>query len=862
MANTTEKLDSVMTKEFARLCFLLLSLILLPFVSFAGNAMVGMYGVPTGTGDGSGILAAQFKEANVSAVFVPPDRDTIRFFREQDFEVFLTLNVFGGRQAWKMFPDSIPVTADGAKLSGKYGGVCPTHFEWRESRLQLLDSWLKDYSGEEVISGVWLDFIRYPGSWEHTEASIPDTCYCHRCLTFFQVEKGVVLPDGLSVADAARWIKENAADKWLQWKKEQITAFVRDVRAVVDKAGVGQKVRLGVFLVPWMRGENDGAVTFLLGQDAEQFAGYVDVFSPMVYHRMVGKTPDWISQVTEYFAEVTGKPIWPIIQAEDLEAVEFAKAVAATGTGKGQGLLVYSYPKMKGEFWPLLAGFIAKENLLQDSEFKTVSLATGKGDREDSRLAAESEVWQQGRGGIVFDSEFPVWLQEGGAAKRSIGITAGQDRQGVWQQSITACTPGKTYLFTGEFLRHEVVNRAYPELEIWGDAYFLNSHLIAGKYQSLRLHITCPDALADDVNVFRFVNKFPGQTFWLRAPQLVQALPPMKTFRQELDTSFFPIGAYGGTISNLSEFKDLGLNSAVLGLSKGTVARCVELGMNCTFSLPRDPEKIKILLDQVGRLPQAGRFSFYVNDEPGIHSFPRWKARDIERLLKDRHPNIPTMMAVVRSQVIPDYEQFADFFMLDQYPVPSMPMTWLSDSMDQAADFVGPDRLYSVIQAFGGEEWMEYGWPRLPTFEEINCLAFLSLIHGSRGIYFFKYQEAMATDQGRVALKVVVGRLQKLLPWLQTRANFTPLAVKMTSVNRYDPQGRPGIHCAGKVRGRKRMLVCTNTLRTYVSGKVVVGGTESQGWQDFYSDTEVLAVQSTLELDFLPLGVKVLVQED
>ncbi len=225
----------------------------------------------------------------------------------------------------------------------------------------------------------------------------------------------------------------------------------------------------------------------------------------------------------------------------------------------------------------------------------------------------------------------------------------------------------------------------------------------------------------------------------------------MKKPREKNATSFFPIGAYGGNVDNLSEFKELGLNSSIMRLSKRALERCAELEMHCTFSLPHDSEKIKILLDSVGPFPESGSFAFYVNDEPGIHSFPRWKARDIELLLEERYSAIPTMMAVVRPQVIPDYVEAADFFMLDQYPVPSMPMTWLADSMDMAADVVGRERLQSVIQAFGGEKWRKYGWPRMPSFEEMNNLAFLSLIHGSRGVYFFKYQEAIATTQGKDA---------------------------------------------------------------------------------------------------------------
>jgi hypothetical protein len=47
--------------------------------------------------------------------------------------------------------------------------------------------------------------------------------------------------------------------------------------------------------------------------------------------------------------------------------------------------------------------------------------------------------------------------------------------------------------------------------------------------------------------------------------------------------------------------------------------------------------------------------------------------------------------------------------MLDQYPVPNMPMSWLSDSMDEAALHVGRAWLQSVIQAFDGDMRVRFG---------------------------------------------------------------------------------------------------------------------------------------------------------
>ncbi len=63
-----------------RINLLLLLLYLWPIVSFAGNGVVGVYGIPGAVGDKGANLASQLKEAQVSAVFVQPDSDIIRFY--------------------------------------------------------------------------------------------------------------------------------------------------------------------------------------------------------------------------------------------------------------------------------------------------------------------------------------------------------------------------------------------------------------------------------------------------------------------------------------------------------------------------------------------------------------------------------------------------------------------------------------------------------------------------------------------------------------------------------------------------------------------------------------------------------------
>jgi hypothetical protein len=810
------------------------------------DAVRGMYGVP---GDDIEKTIKLLRQGRVTHVFAPPYLPTITRLKKEGFQVFLTLNAFGGTAAWKQHPDAVPVTAAGEKVSSHLGGVCPTHFSWREERLALLASWLRQFGtgGDAGIDGVWLDFARYPGRWESRSPEIPDSCYCPRCLQLFQVEKGVAVPEGLATSAAAAWIHGYAEEKWLQWKKEQITSFVRDAREVLDQAQAGRPIKLGVFLVPWTRGERQGAVTFRLAQDAVQIARYVDVVSPMVYHRMVNEPAAWTGEIAAYFQDMTGKPVWPIIQAEKIAAAEFGQAVDAVAASGAPGVLVYTLPEMQEGMWPALAAFTARENLLPNPQFRGEPQGDGQ----------TLPDWRQGNGGTVRDTAF---LLEAGDDRQGgvIGITAGLDRQGRWRAAIPDCDPGKTYTFAGDFHREQLQLAGYPAIEVWGREYILNTHRVAGEFQRLRVAVECPADRGEGEETFAFINTVAGSTFRLRNPELVEEPARPEAAREKADTGFFALGTYGATVDNLSRIKEMGLNTAVLPMDAAAIEACIEHDMHCLLSVPRDAEKLLISLAQVKEGLAKGRFSFYVNDEPEIHSFPRWQARDIATVLADSQPAAATSMAVVRPQNIPDYVDAARYFMLDQYPVPYMPMTWLSGAMDQAAGFVGRNRLQSVIQAFGGSEWSDSGWPRLPSFAEMNCLAFLSVIHGSRGIYFYTFPSITTGEEGMEDFRKVVVRLGQLLPWLQQENLPGTPAVEMLSANRFDPQGRPAVHCALKEKGEEKMLLCVNTLPTYTKAAVTVPGSGDSLWREVYDQGRAMAVDSSLHLDFLPLEVKVL----
>jgi len=125
----------------------------------------GVYGVPSISRLAPSTYFSQLEKGEINAVFVPPDAETIRWFKKKGLKVYLSVNAFGGRGAWKKYPDSRPVRANGKPLGAQpdykgSGGACPTHEDWRQNRLKHIETLVSQFQGDNGIDGIWLDFIR------------------------------------------------------------------------------------------------------------------------------------------------------------------------------------------------------------------------------------------------------------------------------------------------------------------------------------------------------------------------------------------------------------------------------------------------------------------------------------------------------------------------------------------------------------------------------------------------------------------------------------------------------------------------------------------------------------------------------
>jgi hypothetical protein len=208
---------------------------------------------------------------------------------------------------------------------------------------------------------------------------------------------------------------------------------------------------------------------------------------------------------------------------------------------------------------------------------------------------------------------------------------------------------------------------------------------------------------------------------------------------------------------------------------------------------------------------------FYIEDEPEGRSVSPQRLEAHKKSLKRDHPAVLTAAAMLRPQMVRAYRDAVDVFLLDPYPVPHMPMTWLSESLEEAARYVPKERLWAVIQAFGGEKWARHGWPRRPTCLEMRCLTYLALVHGAHGLFYFSYPEVRQDPAAWEGLTKIVGELRRLRTWLVLPNETTNLNLEMTSPFRADAPGGPAVHFCRKRRGQENLLILVNVLDRPVS---------------------------------------------
>ncbi|MFB3896998.1 MAG: putative glycoside hydrolase [bacterium] len=310
--------------------------------------VLGIYGLKS---DGSqfpgmsdSVIAKQLKNWGITAVFGGYDNSKLATQLHQNgISIYTEIAIFTGEKYWNKYPESRPITDQGLPLEKDdwYAGVCPTHGEIRQERLTEIEQLCKI----ESIDGIWLDFIRYPCHWEVKQPRFDHTCFCQDCLAKFQKDTKIVIPNHLSnPAEKAKWLLNVKHVEWNKWRCQQITEFAHQARKLIKKEK--PNIPVGLFGVPWRETDFNYAIIEYIGQDYTALAKDIDIFSPMVYHKMCGQPVSWITEITRYLSEKTKRPVIPIVQAgnnsEPISSLEFEQIVEAGLTESSNGTIIFT----------------------------------------------------------------------------------------------------------------------------------------------------------------------------------------------------------------------------------------------------------------------------------------------------------------------------------------------------------------------------------------------------------------------------------------------------------------------------------------------------------------------------------------
>jgi uncharacterized lipoprotein YddW (UPF0748 family) len=199
--------------------------------------------------------------------------------------------------------------------------LCPSHPDNRKLEIDAMVEVARKYA----VDGLHFDYIRYPG---------PQGCFCKGCRERF--EKAI----GRAVA---RWpadvgLRGELCDKWLDFRRDQITAVVAGVAEQARKVRPGVKISAAVF-------SNWPADRDSVGQDWKLWCqrGYVDFVCPMDYTEHDSQLESMVSRQLPW---ACGVPCYPGIGvscwAESTDIARLIEQVRITRRLKTGGFTIFN----------------------------------------------------------------------------------------------------------------------------------------------------------------------------------------------------------------------------------------------------------------------------------------------------------------------------------------------------------------------------------------------------------------------------------------------------------------------------------------------------------------------------------------
>lgn len=244
---------------------------------------------------------------------------------------------------------------------------------------------------------------------------------------------------------------------------------------------------------------------------------------------------------------------------------------------------------------------------------------------------------------------------------------------------------------------------------------------------------------------------------------------------------------------------------------------------------------------------------WYLYDEPSAATPGRTPA-DLARLyalMQELDPYHPTFTVYCQPGEFALYRDTHDVFMCDPYPVGNRPLDYVAEWTELGREaMAGRKPVVIVPQSFGSEQGPQTWW-RMPTAEEETCMGYLALVHGAKGLFYYRFNveqyDQKLADQKRWAW-VTVGHLPELRP--EAWAGFQKLGPQLRQlapvILSAEPEAKltvapdkPRLHLALRDYQGKRYLLAVNPSEEAVAATITVEGLRSAGAEVLFEQREV-----------------------
>ena len=249
-----------------------------------------------------------------------------------------------------------------------------------------------------------------------------------------------------------------------------------------------------------------------------------------------------------------------------------------------------------------------------------------------------------------------------------------------------------------------------------------------------------------------------------------------------LAENFFPIGMFSVGLDELKTVKEAGFNTAHTYITdpeqlQKIVEAAERLNLKLLIYASERGERGVINNEKAKKFIEANKRSksllvWYIADEPELNGGRPSQISDINSFIKRLDPSRSTAVVIHRTDRFKEYRNASDILMVDRYPIPKTPLSYIAEATQWAVKQKGDSGpVWAVLQAFGYQNPQHKGWGlREPTYDEMRAMTFLSIIHGARGIFYFTFTGSqyriLQSPEHWNDLKRVVSELNEIYPLL------------------------------------------------------------------------------------------------